>query len=118
MIVRAILKIAVNAGAMYLAAAFLNDVVLDTGGSRLEFIGILTLVGAVVWIGNSIIKPILKVLTFPLILVTFGLFNIILNMLILWGADILLPQLEITGFLTLFLASLIVSVVNSLLFFI
>lgn len=119
MIIRSILKIAINAGAIYFASRVLDGVVITASDTVWwKYYGVLALIGAVIWVGNAIIKPVLKVLTFPLILVTLGLFNVVLNMLILWGADLILPQLEITGFLTLLWASLIISFINGLLFFI
>ena len=119
MLLSSVLKIAVNAFAIYLASLFLDGVQLNIPSeSQWQYYAIFALIGFVIWFGNTVIKPVLKVLTFPVILVTFGLSNVVLNMLILWGADLLLPQLEITGFVTLLLASLIVSFINGLLFFI
>jgi len=119
MIFRALLKIAVNAGAIYVAHMLVEGVnIYIDKSSQWQFVAILVLIGAVIWVGNTIIKPLVKVLTFPLILVTFGLFNVVINMVILWGADMLLPQLEISGFLPLLFTTIIISVINGLLFFI
>src|SRR3989338_1935975 len=109
-----ILKVLANAGAVYIAARFIDGVNLNNFSS---FAPILILIGFVLWIGNSLIRPVVKVLTFPLIIITFGLFNAIINIFIVWGADILLPQLDIVGFMPLFWTTLILFAVNNLLFF-
>lgn len=119
MLIKIAIKIAINAFAVYIASVILDGVNLGIEGTfSLQDIGILALIGFALWLGNEIIKPLIKVLTFPLILVTFGLFNIIINILILWGVDIFLTQLEIVGFIPLIITTLIVSVINSLMFFI
>lgn len=119
MLIKIAIKIGINAFAVYIASVILDGVNLGIEGTfSLQDIGILALVGFALWLGNEIIKPLIKVLTFPLILVTFGLFNIIINILILWGVDIFLTQLEIVGFIPLIITTLIVSVINSLMFFI
>lgn len=113
-----ILKILANAGAIYMAARFVDGVTLNVDLNNFSsFAPILILIGLVLWIGNSIIRPILKVLTFPLIIITFGLFNTVINILMVWGADILLPQLDIAGLIPLLWTVLILFIVNNLLFF-
>ncbi|OGZ60640.1 MAG: hypothetical protein A3A00_02000 [Candidatus Spechtbacteria bacterium RIFCSPLOWO2_01_FULL_38_20] len=113
-----ILKVLANAGAVYIAARFIDGVNLNVDLNNFSsFAPILILIGFVLWIGNSLIRPVVKVLTFPLIIITFGLFNAIINIFIVWGADILLPQLDIVGFMPLFWTTLILFAVNNLLFF-
>ncbi|MDX1535630.1 MAG: phage holin family protein [Candidatus Spechtbacterales bacterium] len=117
-IVKIALKIAANAAAVYIASLFVNGVSIQAGElNNAESLGILALIGFVLWFGNYIIRPLLKVLTFPLILVTFGLFNVVINMGILWAVDIILPQMEIAGFIPLAWTTAIVTLINSLLFF-
>lgn len=111
MIFKIILKIAVNAGAVYSASILFDGVSMERN------IVALALVGTLLWLGNAIVRPIIKLLTFPLILLTFGVFNIIINVLILWGVDILVEELEIAGIVPLLLTTLLVSVVSSLFFF-
>ena len=118
-VIKILFKIAINALAIYLADLFLNGVKLKVIKSySLETFVILALIGFVLYIATTVIKPLIKVLTFPLILVTFGLFNVIINIFIIWGGDVFLPQIEIQGMIPLVLTSFIVSLVNSLLFFI
>ncbi len=62
---------------------------------------------------NIILKPILKFLSAPLILLTLGLFTIVINGFILWLVAYLLPDyITIIGTMTLFWATIIISVFN------
>ena len=61
---------------------------------------------------NIFIKPVIRIITAPLRWLTLGLFNIIINIAILWLADQILPSITIHDYITLFLTSLIVSFAN------
>ena len=66
---------------------------------------------------NAIVKPILIVLTFPITLVTFGLFLFVINAVIILIADKLLEKrFEVHGFWWALLFSLLLSIVTSLLY--
>ncbi|MEX2008037.1 MAG: phage holin family protein [Candidatus Spechtbacterales bacterium] len=113
-----ILHIAVNAVAVYVASILLDDVNVVETASAQETLTAFAIIGTALWVGYAVIRPILKLLTFPLIFLTFGLFNIIINILILWGVDIFVPQFEITGFIALLATTFIVSLAGSALYFI
>lgn len=68
----------------------------------------LLLAGLIFGLINFFIKPIIKLITLPLSLLTFGLFGILINMGIVWVVDILFPELIIVGILPLFWTTLIV----------
>jgi len=63
-------------------------------------------------IGNLIIKPILAILTLPLIIVTFGLAYFAINVLMLALAEWLTPHFSINGFWTYIGATIVVWIVN------
>jgi putative membrane protein len=65
---------------------------------------------------NAIIKPLLIILTFPITLVTFGLFLFVINALIILMADKLLRGFGVDGFWWALLFSLLLSIVTSLLY--
>jgi putative membrane protein len=70
-------------------------------------------VGAIVLTAlNRIIKPALSFLTMPLAWMTLGLSRLGVNIIIMWLADYLLPQIRIADVPTLVGTSLIVSIVN------
>lgn len=111
MVLKIVLKITVNAAALYAASLLIDGVTMERDIAALAFAGLL------LWLGNIVVRPILKLLTFPLLLVTFGLFNLVINVFIIWGVDFLIPQLEISGIVPLLLTTLLISVISSMFFF-
>lgn len=61
---------------------------------------------------NAFVAPVIKLLTFPLTLLTLGLFSLVVNALMFWLAASLSGHVVVSGFATAFIAALIVSVVN------
>ena len=74
--------------------------------------GSLLFAAAILTIGNTIIKPILAILTLPLIIVTFGLAYFAINVLMLALAEWLTPNFSIDGFWTYVGATIVVWLVN------
>jgi putative membrane protein len=72
----------------------------------------LLIAAAVFTLVNFAVKPILTVLSIPFIVVTLGLFYFVLNVLMLYLTDWLVPDFEIDTFWWGALAAIIVSVVN------
>jgi putative membrane protein len=72
----------------------------------------LILGAAVLGIANTIIKPILTLLTLPLVIVTLGLFYFVINVLMLALAEWIAPDFSIDGFWTYIGATIVVSIVN------
>ena len=75
-------------------------------------LGPLLLAAAILTIGNTILKPILAILTLPLIIVTFGLAYFAINVLMLALAEWITPDFSIDGFWTYVGATIIVWLVN------
>ena len=74
----------------------------------------LCLAGLVLGLINFFIKPILKLITLPIRILTLGLFSLVINIAIVWlVADVLFPgDLEIHGLLPLFFTTLIIWLVS------
>lgn len=102
-----IAKIVLNGIALYVAKMYLSGFVLADNFQTLV-IGALVLT-----VLNTFLRPILRLISAPLVWITFGLFNLVINMLILWIADQFLTQLTISDLATLFWASLIVAFANA-----
>ena len=105
-----IIRIVINAVALWLATRFVNGISFD---GDLPFLLIVALIfGAV----NTIVKPILMILTFPFLIVTLGLFLLVLNAVMLWltGAisDAANLGFHVSGFGAAFVGGLVVSVVS------
>ncbi len=64
---------------------------------------------------NATIGLLLKVLTFPLTLLTLGLFWFVINAAMLKLASALVPGFEVRGFLAAFVGAIVLSLVNALL---
>lgn len=67
-------------------------------------------IAAALTIINTFIKPIIKLLAFPINLLTFGLFNLVINFGILYGISYFIPQYHIENYFSGFLASIIIAV--------
>jgi len=63
---------------------------------------------------NTVLKPILFVLTLPLTILTLGLFLFVLNAICLWIASLLVPGFSIRDLGTALIASLVLAVVGML----
>ena len=72
------------------------------------------LAAVVVGIINATIGFILKILTFPLTIVTIGLFWFVINALMLKLAAGIVPGFRINGFLPAFLGAIVLSIINLL----
>jgi putative membrane protein len=71
------------------------------------------LLGAfVLMVGNAILKPILAILTLPLIVITFGLAYFAINILMLALAEWIAPDFSIDGFWTYVGATIVIWFVN------
>jgi putative membrane protein len=108
--VGALLRILIYAAALWVAVQLVPGLSFD--GSPLALIGIAVILGVI----NILIKPLLLLLSLPLIVLTLGLFLLVVNALALQivvsisGALDL--GLESTGFGATFLAAIVVSLVS------
>ncbi|MGC0339457.1 phage holin family protein [Streptomyces sp. SLBN-8D4] len=110
-----LVKTIANAGALAVAVWLLDKITL-TGGSTGKKVWTLILVALVFGLVNFLVKPLVKVLTFPLFILTLGLFTLIVNALMLlltsWLADKLDLSFHVEGFWTAVLGGLIISIVS------
>jgi putative membrane protein len=67
---------------------------------------------AVFGVLNTILKPILKLLTLPFAVITLGLVWFFVALLMLWLTDLIVPKFSIHGFWTYVSATIVVWVVN------
>ena len=104
-------RLIINAAALWVATRLVPGVVYE--GGWLPFLGLALLFGVV----NTVVGFITKVLTFPLILVTFGLFLLVVNGLMLRLTSVVAQTLGIdfyvNGFWPAFWGALVVSIVSA-----
>ena len=110
-----ILQIIIGIAGLWLAVKFVPGVAF-TGplffvpGKDLDLrtaLGALISVGAILGLLNFFAKPILKTITFPLRIITFNLFTLVIAMALIWIVDIFSPELIIKGITPLFWTTLI-----------
>lgn len=73
-------------------------------------------VAVVLGLLNMIVKPILVILTLPVTLVTFGLFLLVINALIILMADSLIGGFSVDGVWSALIFSLLLTILESILF--
>ncbi|GGY02407.1 phage holin family protein [Streptomyces anandii] len=110
-----VVKTIANAGALAVAVWLLDKITL-TGDSTAKEAGTLIVVALVFGLVNFLVKPIVKVLTFPLFILTLGLITLIVNALMLlltsWVCGKLQLSFHVEGFWTAVVGGLIISVVS------
>lgn len=68
---------------------------------------------ALVWsVITMIIRPVLSILTLPITLLTFGLFSFVLNALLFWAMELVVPGFSVDGFLSALLGAVVLSVIS------
>lgn len=101
-LVRFVVSWAVDALALALAAWIFSGVTVGGAGGTLVFAAL------IFGLLSSFLKPVLKVLTFPLALLTLGVAWFFVAMFVLWLTDVIVGGLRIDGFWTLVGATLVV----------
>jgi putative membrane protein len=84
-------------------------------GIRIAGFGTALVATVVIALVNDSIGIILKILTFPLTLVTLGLFLFILNAILLWIASAIMPGFSIRGFIPALLGSVVLTLLTTVL---
>lgn len=102
------LLLVANAIALYLATRIIDGVSIPLA---LESFA---LVVAVLSLIHLFIRPLIKIILTPLIILTLGLANILVNALTLYLLDLILPSVAISGLWPLFLTTLVVSIVSTI----
>ncbi len=100
-----------NAVVLAIVTAILSGVTVDTAG---DLIRAALLFGVL----NTILKPVLRLLTLPLAFITLGLIWFGVSMLMLWLTGVLISGFAIHGFRALVWATIIVWAVNVVLDFV
>lgn len=71
------------------------------------------LVGGVIFgLFNAVVRPVALFFSIPLLILTLGIFYVILNGILLWAASLLIPGYQVSGLLAGVLGSLVIAVIN------
>ncbi|MGW6280557.1 phage holin family protein [Kribbella sp. NPDC055071] len=113
-----VIRLLVNAVALAVASWIVAGITLQ-GATTGKRVLTLLIVAAIFGIVNAIVKPVVKVLSFPLLILTLGLLTFVINaaMLLLtsWITGKLDVQFHVDGFWNALFGALIISVVGMLL---
>lgn len=107
----------INAAALYVAVMLVPNLEFDFGaeGAWWKFL----LVALIFGLANTFLKPILRILTLPITLMTLGLFLLVINALLLMLTGAISAELNlgftVGDFLAALLGSLVISIVGFLL---
>lgn len=94
-------------------AVFITSYILS--GVHIDSFATAFIVALVLGIVNAIVRPVLFILTLPVTIVTFGLFSLVLNVLMILLTDSLITGFRIDGILWAILFGLVLSIVSSIL---
>ena len=97
-----------------LSAAALLLLTTLYGGVAVSGFGSALIAALVIGLFNTILRPILVVLTLPVTVVTLGLFLFVINALMFWAASGILDGFAVSGFGAALIGSLIYSVLGLL----
>ncbi len=107
---RFLLRLLFNAAALWVATRIVSGVTFS--GEP----GYLLVVALVFGVLNALVRPILKLLTCPLLILTLGLFTFVINGVILWMTSTLSESLgigfRVAGFWAAFWGALVVTIVS------
>lgn len=97
-----------NAVALLVVAYLLPGITVSSFGAALVAALVLGLL-------NTVIKPLLILLTLPLTIVTLGLFLLVLNALVFWLAGSILKGFQVDGFWWAVIGAIVYSIVSTFL---
>ena len=110
---RLLLRLLINAVALWAAARWVPGIAYEGDW------GTLAAVALIFGLVNALIRPLLKLLTSPLIAATLGLFTLVINALMLWLTAALAQSLgvsfSVAGFGSALLGAIVISLVSLLL---
>ena len=110
-----IIRFVVNGIALWIAALIVDGVDIEASTTTKEVLTVLA-IAAVFAVVNIVVRPIVKLLSLPLYVITLGLFTFVVNALMLlltsWIADLLDVPFHVDGFWAALLGGLVISFVS------
>lgn len=110
-----LIRLLINAVALYAAVAIVPGISPLQGTSWVSYLGLALIFGLL----NALVRPLLKFLTCPLIILTLGLFTLVINTVLFWLTGLIGLNFGIgftvDGFWPAFWGGLIVSVISVIL---
>ena len=116
-----ITKLLISSIAVVITAYFLDGVTIgdnqfyNSGPPELNKFTTAVLVAVVLAFLNTIVKPILTILSLPITFFTLGLFLLVINAIIVLICDYFIPEFQVDGFVTALFFSILLSLSQSIL---
>lgn len=105
-----VLRLLVNAAAVWLAVYFVDG--LDMEGSWVAWV----VVAAILAVLNAVVKPVVKLLSLPVVILTLGLFLLVINAVLLQVVVAISGAIDMgltsTGFVATFLGAIVISIAS------
>jgi putative membrane protein len=90
--------------AVYLTVNLVPGISIEDGWMPLA---VVSLVWSVI---ITVIRPVLNILALPITIITLGLFSFVINAVLFWGMELIVPGFDIAGFLPALLGSIVLSI--------
>ena len=104
--VHTLLKFAGTVAAVFLTVNLVPGISVSGGWTTILFV-------ALVWsVITMVIRPVLQILTLPITVITVGLFAFILNALLFWAMELVVPGFNVAGFVPALLGAIVLSIAN------
>lgn len=100
-----LIHLATTALALWLASFIFRGIKFANNGA-------LVMAAFLLGLANAFIRPVIIFLTFPLTVVTFGLFLLVINALMMMFVSSAVPGFRVSGFWTAFFASIFIAVLS------
>ena len=100
-----IIRLLINAVVILLLAMYVPGMEVTSYGAAMLFAVVLGVI-------NAVIRPILKIFTFPITIMTIGLFTLVLNALLFWLASLFVIGVTIDSFAAAFWSALGLTIVS------
>ena len=100
-----ILRFIILSVAVFVTTKIINEIAVDP-------IWVAFIVGACLTLFNMFIRPIVKILTLPINLITLGLFSLVINGAVFWYLGTFIKGFSVTTFYAAFIGALLVSIIN------
>ncbi|MGZ8289432.1 MAG: phage holin family protein [Telluria sp.] len=102
---RLLLTWLINAAALFALPFLMSSVTVTNVGAAMIAALVLGLV-------NTLVRPVLVLLTLPVTMVSLGLFLLVINALLFWGVAHLVEGFHVEGFWSAFLAAILYSIIS------
>lgn len=116
---RFILRLIISGFAIWVASLWINGIEVESDGSWQNTLFVIAVVALIFTVVNTLVKPLVKIISLPLYILTLGLFFLVVNALMLmltsWLSGLVGVGLDVDGFGTAVLGALLIAVITLIL---